>query len=55
MKKIKFSVLEISDTFYIVGDYGRIDQYEKTSLSYGLQILTNVSKWFEDEVIVYRD
>lgn len=53
MKKIKFSVLEISDTFYIVGDYGRIDQYEKTSLSYGLQILTNVSVWFEDESMVY--
>lgn len=55
MKKIKFSVLEISDTFYIVGDYGRIEQYEKISESYGVEVLTNSSKWFEDDVEIYID
>lgn len=55
MKKIKFKDLAIKDTFYNIGDYGKIDQYKKTSLSYGLQILTNSYKSFEDESTVYRD
>lgn len=55
MKTIKFKDLAIKQTFYVIGDYGKIDQHEKTSLSYGLQVLTNSYKSFEDESTVYID
>ena len=55
MRKIKFKELAIKGTFYVIGDYGKIDQYEKTSLSYGLQILTNSYKAFDDDLTVYID
>lgn len=53
MKTVKFYTLFLGDTFYRVGDYGKIDQYEKTSDSYGIEILTNSSRWFDDEIDVY--
>ena len=55
MKTTKFYKLSIGDTFYITGNYARIVQYEKISDGYGLEILTNSSKWFDDEVDVYID
>jgi len=55
MKKIKFNILEIGQTFYIIGDYAKICQYEKISDSYGVEILTNSSKWFNDEELIYID
>lgn len=55
MKAIKFRELEIGQTFYKVGDYNKIEQYEKISDSCGLEVLTNSSKWFDDYSNVYAD
>jgi len=55
MKTTKFYKLNVGDTFYVISDYARIDQYEKTSDSYAEQILTTSSKWFDEEIEVYVD
>jgi hypothetical protein len=55
MKTEKFLDLYIGQTFYRLGDYGRIDQYEKTSDSYAEQIMTASSRWFDDEELIYID
>lgn len=55
MKKVKFNMLFLGDTFYSIGDYMKIEQYEKISESFGLEILTNTSKWFEEDTEVYID
>lgn len=48
-EKAETTIEEVSD------DYCKIDQYEKISDGYGLEILTNASKWFDDDSNVYVD
>lgn len=55
MKTEKFKNIQIGSTFYMVSDYARIDMYEKISDNYATEILTNSSKWFDSEVMVYVD
>lgn len=55
MKTVKFYTLFLGDTFYVISDYARIDQYVKTSDSFAEQILTASSRWFDDEIDVYVD
>jgi len=55
MKTEKFKMLFLGDTFYVIGDYNRIDQYEKVSDSFGIEVLTNSSRWFEEDVEIYID
>ena len=55
MKTKKFRDIQIGEIFYKIGDYAKIDMYEKTSDSYGLEILTNSSQWFNDEDVIYVD
>ncbi len=53
MKIEKFKNLNIGDTFYMVGDYGKIDQYEKLSDSYAEEIMTVSSVFLDDDLDVY--
>jgi hypothetical protein len=55
IKTEKFKSIEVGSTFYLVEDYGRINQYEKTSDGFGEEIMTASSNWFDDEVTVYTD
>lgn len=55
MKTTKFKMLFLGDTFYVIGDYAKIDQYEKVSDSFGIEVLTNSSRWFEEDVEIYID
>jgi len=55
MKTTKFKNINIGETFYVIGGYNRIDQYEKVSDSFAIEVLTNSSRWFEEDVEIYID
>jgi hypothetical protein len=55
MKTIKFKSVNVGDTFYIVGDYGRINQYVKLSDGFTEEIMTVSTVFIEDDVEIYID
>jgi hypothetical protein len=55
MKTKKFKELSIGDTFYVVSDYARIDQYEKLSDLYAEQIMTASTTCFDYDDLIYVD
>jgi hypothetical protein len=55
MKTKRFKDINIGETFYIIGDYGRINQYEKISDGYAEEIMTASTVFLEDDVEIYID
>jgi hypothetical protein len=55
MKNKKFKDLNIGETFYMIGEYGKINQYEKISDGYAEEIMTTSTVFLEDDVQIYID
>jgi hypothetical protein len=55
MKTKKFKELNVGDTFYRIGDYGRINQFIKLSDGYAEEIMTISTIFIEDDVEIYTD